>query len=233
MDTQATIETTPSVQTRVKPTNEERWIEGGQRIILHGISWETYEHLLNDIGESHAAHFAYDQGELEIMVPSERHEKPNRRLALLVEVLAEELNIDIEPLGSTTLKREDLKKGLEPDSCFYVQNEARIRGKEKLDFTVDPPPDLIIEIDETSSSLNKFPIYAKLGTLEVWRYKNHQVKFFILTEGQYVEIENSIAFPVLTSSRTSQFLAERLTLPSTAWLRHVRQWIREACSAEK
>jgi Uma2 family endonuclease len=185
------------------------------------------------VGESHAAHFAYDQGELEIIVPTERHERPNRRLALLVEVLAEGLNIDLHRLGSTTLKREDLQKGLEPDSCFYIQNEARIRGKEKLDFTVDPAPDLIIEIDETSSSLNKFPIYAKLGTLEVWRYKNKQVKFFVLTDDQYVEVENSIAFPVLTSSIATQFLAESITLPSTAWLRRVRQWVRETRSGEK
>lgn len=228
MGTQTTIETTPLVQPPDVSQDEERWYEGGQRIILHGISWETYEHLLNDIGESHAAHFAYDQGALEIMVPTERHERPSRILAVLVDVLAEELNIDLHRLGSTTLKREDLQKGLEPDSGFYIRNEARIRGKEKLDFTVDPPPDLIIEIDETSSSLNKFPIYAKLGTLELWRYKNNQVQFFVLTNGQYVEVENSIAFPVLTNSLATQFLAESLTSPSTAWLRRVRQWVREA-----
>ncbi|MBM4257319.1 MAG: Uma2 family endonuclease [Deltaproteobacteria bacterium] len=233
MNTQTTVETTPSVQPLETPTGEECWIEDGQRIILYGISWETYEHLLEDMGDSHAAHFAYDQGALEIMVPTERHERPNRTLALLVEVVAEELNIDIVGLGSTTFKRKDLQKGLEPDSCFYIQNEALVRGKKKLDFTVDPPPDLIIEVDETSSSLNKFPIYARLGTLEVWRYKNNQVKFFALTNGQYAEVENSIAFPLLTSTMTTQFLAESLTSPSTAWLRRVRQWIREARGAEK
>ena len=82
MDMQPTIETTPSVQPPEASTSKERWFGGGQRIILHGISWETYEHLLNDRGESHAVHFAYDQGALEIMVPSERHEGPNRTLAL-------------------------------------------------------------------------------------------------------------------------------------------------------
>ena len=117
---QPTIETTPSVQSPEVSTGEECWFEGGQRIILRGISWETYEHLLDDMGDSHAAHFAYDQGKLEIMVPSERHEKPNRTLALLVDVLAEELNIDLQRLGSTTFKRKDLQKGLEPDSCFYI-----------------------------------------------------------------------------------------------------------------
>lgn len=233
MGTQTTIETTLPVQLPEAPTREERWVEGNHRIILHGISWETYEHLLNDMGDSHAAHFAYDQGELEIMVPTERHEKPNRTLALLVEVLAEELNIDLQRLGSTTLKREDLQKGLEPDSCFYIQNETQIRGKEKLDFTIDPAPDLIIEIDETSSSLNKFPIYAKLGTLELWRYKNNQVKFFVLTNDHYVEVENSLAFPLLMSAMATQFITESAVLTSTVWLRRVRQWVRESREGEK
>jgi len=230
---QTPSETIPPVQPPEPPSGGGPPFDGGHRIILHGISWETYERLLDDMGDSHAAHFAYDQGELEIMVPSEEHEEPNRALATLIEVLAEELNIDLRRLGSTTLKRKDLHKGLEPDSCFYIQSEAQIRGKKKLDLTVDPAPDLIIEIDETSSSLNKFPIYAKLGTLELWRYKNNQVKFFVLTDGQYVEVENSIAFPVLTSSIATQFLAESTTLPSTAWLRRVRQWIRDARGVEK
>jgi Uma2 family endonuclease len=233
MNTQTTIETTPSAQPPVAPTEKERWFEGGQRVILYGISWETYERLLDDIGDSHAAHFAYDQGALEIMVPSEIHEKPNRTLALLVEVLAEELNIDLQRFGSTTFKRDDLHKGFEPDSSFYIQNEARVRGKEKLDLTVDPAPDLIIEVDVTSPSLNKFPIYAKLGIPELWRDKNNRIQIFSLRNGEYVEVENSIAFPLLTSGIATQFLAESVTLPSTAWLRRVRQWVRETRSVKK
>ena len=101
------------------------------------------------------------------MVLSTKHERPNRTLALLVEILAEELNMDVQRLGSTTFTREDLDKGFEPDSCFYIQNEARVRGKEEIDLAVDPPPDLVIEIDITSPSLNKFPIYARIGVPEV------------------------------------------------------------------
>jgi Uma2 family endonuclease len=201
---------------------------GEPRIILHGISWATYERLLDDIGESHAAHFAYDQGELEIMVPSERHEEPNRTLAVLVEVLAEELNIDLRRLGSTTFKREDLQKGFEPDSCFYIQREAQIRGKEKLDLTVDPPPDLIIEIDISSPSLNKFPIYAKLGIPELWRYDGERVQILRLANDQYEEVTNSIAFPVLTNALATQFLNESAVTTSTSWLRRVRQWVRKS-----
>ncbi len=233
MDIQTPSGTIPPVQPPEPPSGDPPRFDSGTRIILHGISWETYERLLDEMDDSHAAHFAYDQGELEIMVPSEEHEESNRTLATLIEVLAEELNINLRRLGSTTFKRDDLHKGFEPDSCFYIHNEVRIRGKKRLDLTVDPPPDLIIEIDVTSPSLNKFPIYAKLGIPELWRDKNNRVQIFALQNGEYLEVENSLAFPVLTSAMATQFLAESTTLVSTSWLRRVRQWVREVRSAEK
>jgi Uma2 family endonuclease len=198
-----------------------------QRLILRGVSWATYQRLLEDFKDSHAAHFAYDRGVLEIMVLSTKHERPNRTLALLVEVLAEELNMDVQRLGSTTCTREDLDKGFEPDSCFYIQNEARVRGKEEIDLAVDPPPDLVIEIDITSPSLNKFPIYARIGVPEVWRYDGRQVEMFALVTGEYVRIEQSTVFPFLSSALATQFLGESMKLRSTAWLRRVRTWVRD------
>jgi Uma2 family endonuclease len=201
--------------------------EPSQRLILHGVSWATYQRLLDDFKDSHAAHFAYDQGVLEIMVLSTKHERPNRTLALLVEVLAEELNMDVQRLGSTTFTREDLDKGFEPDSCFYIQNEARVRGKEEIDLAVDPPPDLVIEIDITSPSLNKFPIYAQIGVPEVWRYDGRQVQMFALANGQYANIEQSVVFPPLSNAIATEFLEESTKLQSTAWLRQVREWVRD------
>ncbi|MGE0681402.1 MAG: Uma2 family endonuclease [Candidatus Binatia bacterium] len=201
--------------------------EPSQRLILHGVSWATYQRLLDDFKDSHAAHFAYDRGVLEIMVLSTKHERPNRTLALLVEVLAEELNMDVQRLGSTTFTREDLDKGFEPDSCFYIQNEARVRGKEEIDLAVDPPPDLVIEIDITSPSLNKLPIYAQIGVPEVWRYDGRQVQMFTLANGQYANIEQSAIFPPLSSTVATQFLEESIKLQSTAWLRRVREWVRD------
>jgi Uma2 family endonuclease len=197
-----------------------------QRLILHGVSWATYRRLLDDFKDSHAAHFAYDRGVLEIMVLSTKHERPNRTLALLVEILAEELNMDVQRLGSTTFTREDLAQGFEPDSCFYVQNEARVRGKEEIDLAVDPPPDLVIEIDITSPSLNKFPIYAQIGVPEVWRYDGRQVQMFTLANRQYTTIGHSPIFPPLSSAVATQFLEESTRLRSTTWLRRVREWAR-------
>lgn len=200
--------------------------EPGYRFILHGVSWATYQRLLDDFKDSHAAHFAYDRGALEIMVLSTKHERPNRTLALLVEVLAEELNMDVQRLGSTTFTREDLDKGFEPDSCFYIQNEARVRGKDEIDLAVDPPPDLVIEIDITSPSLNKFPIYAQIGVPEVWRYDGRQLQMSTLANGEYIHIDQSTAFPLLSSVVATQFLEESTKLRSTTWLRHVREWAR-------
>lgn len=139
----------------------------GQTVILRGVGWETYESLLADHKDRSAPRFAYDCGELEIVSPSPEHEKLNRGLALLMEVVAEEFGGDVYALGSTTLRREDLERGFEPDSCFYIQNEERIRSKDRIDLEVDPPPDLVIEIDITSPSLDKNSIYARRGVPEI------------------------------------------------------------------
>ena len=202
--------------------------EAGQRVILHGISWETYEQLLSDFQDSHAAHFTYDRGALEIMVLSFKHETVNRTLAQLVSVIAEEMQVDIINAGSTTFKRRDLARGFEPDSCFYIQNEGRISGKAEIDLDTDPPPDLIIEIDITNPSLNKFPVYAHLGVPEVWRYDGTRVTFFILAGEDYETTEESQALPVLTSSVVTDFLEASTQLKSTVWSRRLRDWARQA-----
>lgn len=201
--------------------------ETGQRMILRGVSWATYERLLADFEDSHAVHFAYDREVLEIMVLSTKHEEPNRTLSLLVDLVAGELDIDVRRLGSTTFTRADLSKGFEPDSCFYVQNVERVRGKEAIDLTIDPPPDLVIDIDITSPSLNKFPIYAAVGVPEVWRYDGSRVQIFRLEGGQYEEVEQSIALPALTGTLATQFLKESEDLKSSVWIRRVQEWARQ------
>jgi Uma2 family endonuclease len=198
-----------------------------QKVILKGVSWETYERLLAEHEGESGTRFTYDGGILEILVPSARHEKPNRTLASLVEVLAEEMAFNIESLGSTTLKRPDLLKGFEPDSCFYIQHAEAIRDNEEIDLTVDPPPDLVIEIDITSPSLDKFPLYAAVGVPEVWRYDGAHVTMYRLTGERYIEVTHSVVFPLLTTEHATSFLEERKQVPSTVWLRAVRAWTRE------
>lgn len=200
-----------------------------QRTVLR-VGWETYERILADHANRSLPRFTYDRGLLEIMSPGTLHERTNRSLATLVEVVAEELGIDILNVGSMTFKREDLQRGFESDSCFYIGNEARVREREQIDLAVDPPPDLVIEIDVTSPSLPRLPIYAAMGVPEIWRYEADGARVVVLVLGAdaYEEAAKSGALPLLTGEVLSRFVAESRALPRTAWLRAVRGWVRAA-----
>src|SRR5215203_2515146 len=204
-----------------------------QRVLLRNISWETYERLLDERGDSSSPRFAYDRGELEIMVVSGRHEKPNRLISLLVEVVAEEMDLDLVNLGSTTFRREDLQRGFEPDSCFYVQNEERIRGRVEIDPDVDPPPDLVIEVDITSPSLDRFPIYANFGVPEVWRYDGERIVVYELRDAEYVEVANSLCMPWFTSEILTRLVEQGLTMRRRSWTRKVREWAQSNKETER
>ncbi|MBD6617031.1 Uma2 family endonuclease [Komarekiella sp. 'clone 1'] len=198
-----------------------------QRTVLHNISWETFEALLRDTGEDRGSRFAYDCGTLEIMTPLFEHENPKSNFGNFIIALAEELGIEVRSAGSTTLKRKISKRGIEPDTCYYIHNELAIRGRETLDLENDPPPDLAIEIDITSSSVNKFGIYAALGVTELWRYDGQDLKFYQLIEGQYVECKFSIAFPLVSVSEISRFIEQSKSMGEIALLKTFRAWVRE------
>lgn len=201
-------------------------VSPAEKIILHDVSWETYEQLLMNYNERQSPRFAYDDGTLEIMILSAKHEEPSRTLASLIEILAEEFGINVRCLGSTTFRRKKLKKGFAPDSCFYIQHAGRIKGKEEIDLKVDPPPDLTIEIDITSPSLNRFPIYAAIGIPEIWRYDGARVIFYRLSGDTYAEVEQSAALPHINSQTVTQFITESRMLERLDWLRRVRAWAR-------
>jgi Uma2 family endonuclease len=193
-----------------------------QRVMLHNVSWETYARLVDERGDRRVPRFAYDRGELEIMSPSTEHESVAYFLGLLVALFAGVTGVNVYGVGSTTFKREDLERGFEPDSCFYVQNEERIRGKSRIDLDVDPPPDLVIEVDITSPPLAKFPIYARIGVREIWRHDGERVSIFVLRGGEYAEIVESTMLPPISGPVLSRFVEESKTLGSAAWTRGVR-----------
>ncbi|MBG1271905.1 Uma2 family endonuclease [Nostoc sp. WHI] len=197
-----------------------------QRTVLHNISWETFEALLKDTGEDRGSRFAYDCGVLEIMTPLFEHENPKIQFDRFIFALAVELKIKIRSAGSTTLKRQPITKGIEPDSCYYIQNEPLIRGKQELDLRIDPAPDLAVEIDITSSSINKFNIYAALGVGELWRYNGEVLKFYQLVESQYVEIKFSIAFPLISVSDMNRFIQQSKTMDEIDLVQSFIAWVR-------
>jgi Uma2 family endonuclease len=199
-----------------------------QRIVLHDIAWETYERLLTDHVDRSVPHFTYDHGELEIVTPSIDDERDNRTLDLLVEIVASEWSIDVVNVGSTTFKRRDLEQGFEPDTGFYIQHEEDVRGKAEIDLLVDPPPDLIIEVEVTQSAIPKLPLYARMGTPEVWRLHDDRVTILRLAESGYRETPTSEALSPLTSAIVTDFLQSSRALRRTAWMRQLREWARGA-----
>ncbi|MDQ3665972.1 MAG: Uma2 family endonuclease [Acidobacteriota bacterium] len=197
-----------------------------ERFVLRNVTWETYEQLLKNYASFSAPRFTYDQGDLEIMSPSIPHETASRLLSLLVSIICEEREIDVRDLGSTTHKRADLLKGVEPDGCFYIQNVEAITGVEDLDLTIHPPADLVIEADISHPSVQRFPIYAALGVPEIWQFRNGEVRFFGLLGGQYALLTNSSALPGIPSAVVTRFVNEAGAIKRPQWLREVREWIR-------
>ena len=198
-----------------------------QKVILRNVSWETYERLLGERGDDSVPRFTFDQGNLEVISPSREHEEYKYALARIVDVVAEELGINERGLGSTTFKREDVGRGFEPDACFYIESVARLRGRRELDLLVDPPPDLIIEIDVTTDSMKKLGIYAALGVPEVWRYDGTVLTILALEGGCYVERDASPALPILTPAVLMELIGEHASLDSIPWIRKLRKWVRE------
>jgi Uma2 family endonuclease len=197
------------------------------RVVLHNVSWETYERLLAEHSNCSSPRFTFDHGELEIVTLSAEHERADQRIADLAKALADAMDLEIEALGSTTFKRQELERGFEPDSCFYVQNFERVRGKDRIDLAVDPPPDLVVEVDITSPSISKLPMFAEFGVPEVWRFDGERLSMLRLRRGTYEEVGTSEVFPGVSAQSISQFIVQGKALGGTGWLRLARAWAQE------
>ncbi len=198
-----------------------------QRIILHDVTWETYEQLLTNFLDRRSPRFAYDRGVLEIVSPTPKHEEDNLALAAVVAAVAEEVGFDYRPVGSTTFRRKVLKQGFEADSSFYILNQRFARDLAEIDPEIDPPPDLVIEVDVSHSSLNKLPIYAGLGVPELWRCRRDRVAILVLDDGVYREVPESRVLPRLTDEVLTRFLLRSREQRRLAWVQEVRVWARE------
>lgn len=197
-------------------------------MVLNNVSWHTYESLLKDHESSSTPRFTYDEGTLIIMSPLRFHESTNRVVAYLVEIILDEWRVDCDNIGSLTLKSPGQKKGLEPDTCFYIKNVSALDDKDTPDLEQgDPPPDLVIEIDGTSLSAAKMPIYAAFGVPEVWRIRKTSVEMFLLQDGEYVTASESSSLPKLTPGVLGELLAQSESLTRFAWADTVREWARK------
>ncbi|QLE56685.1 Uma2 family endonuclease [Nostoc sp. TCL26-01] len=201
-------------------------LTNSQRVLLPNITWQTFETILAEMGDDRAVRLAYDQGMLEIMTPLMPHEHNNRLLEHLIFALAEVLNLNLKSIGSTTCKRADLLRGVEPDSAFYIQNELVMRQKQQIDLTQDPPPDLVIEVDYTGASVDRFPIYQALGVPEVWRYDEPIMQIYQLRGGVYIPCDVSPTFANLPlATELPWFLEQSLKIGEVSMVRLFRDWV--------
>ena len=194
------------------------------RVLLRGVSRETYERLLDEHDESAGPRFTYDDGYLEIIKLSLEHEDPNRVLASLVELVLCEWDVDFLSAVSNTFKSAKLKKGFEPDTSFYIENAEAIRGKKWLDLAVDPPPDLVIEVEVTEPLLPRLPIFASIRVPEIWCYDSETVHILRFESGDYREVQRSAALSPLTADVITDFLRRSSRAKRPAWMGTVREW---------
>jgi Uma2 family endonuclease len=179
----------------------------GSTLVLSEVSWEEYQELLDSVGEAKGLRISYDEGTMQIMTLSAVHEGYQFLIHNLVSLLSIRLRIKVLCFGSATMRKPIKLKGVEPDLCYYVQTAAAIGARTDLDFSVDPPPDIVVEVDLQHQSLSKFPIYAALAVPEIWRYNGKSMSIYYLTSEGYVAAPSSRALPVLTSDVLSEFLA--------------------------
>lgn len=200
-------------------------VKPGQQMLLKDVSWQQLENILAEMGERRAARISYSHGWLEIMVPLTEHEKDKEIFGELVRVLLDKLKIDFEPFGSTTLKNERMRQAVEPDTSFYIQNQAAVIGKNRIDLTVDPPPDLAIEIDITSRT--RFENYQLLGVPELWRYTQQGLEINLLQAGKYIKSQSSPNFPgIPIIELVNDYVQQCLTIGRSQAMRNFKTWVK-------
>lgn len=193
-----------------------------EKHIYYGVSWDTYLQLLEELGDERSVRLTFNCGALEIMSSSRLHEQITRLIDMVVTLLTFELGVNVDNCGAMTLRIASAQRGGEPDSCFYVANEAAVRGVDEIDLQIHPPPDIVLEVDITHPSLDKFGLYLAAGIPEVWRYDGEQMSFHTLTSGRDEDAQHSLSFPHLTAAMLERYLAIGRGQGSTAMLQKVK-----------
>jgi Uma2 family endonuclease len=208
---------------------KELTVPPGNKVLLTNVKWANFEDILEDLGEERATRIAYENLTLEIMTPLPEQERSKEVISDLLKALLEELEREFITLGSTTFKNELMTAGIEPDNCFYIEHEAAVRNKERLDFSVEPPPDLVLEIDVTSRTHPS--IYEALGVPELWRFEKGKLKIYVLENGKYVEWDKSKIFPDLPLIEAIPEYRDRVkTDGRNKTMKAFRTWVKEQIS---
>jgi len=203
--------------------------EPDSRILISRVDWDKYEGTLALWGDHPFLRFTYDRGRLEIMSPSPEHEESAKRLDLIITLVASGLRVPCRSLGTTTWRKEAVKRGLEADASFYLANFPRVRGKKTLDLSVDPPPDLAVEVEVSRSALDRMDVYAALGVPEVWRFDGESLSVWQLqADGTYSAVTTSPSFPYLPLEDVVRWahLAESME-DQSEWIAEFQTWVHD------
>ncbi len=198
----------------------------GSMITIPDVSWEQFEAILAELGSGRSIRIAYSRGTLEIISPLPAHERPHRIIGYIVTTLLDAQERDWEDFGSTTFKQQQKAAGLEPDTCFYIQNAAQVRNCMRMDLAVYPPPDLAIEADITSKTT--LEAYYALQVPEVWVYDSGKLTTKVFQDSNYIESATSLTFPNLPIAELIPKLFQQAFADgSSQMLRHLRKQITE------
>ena len=205
----------------------KRWeIPPGHQALIKNVSWSELEQILEELGETRSSRISYSNGNLEIMTPLPEHEYSKVLISDFVRIILEELEQEYWNLGATTFKSEKMAQAVEADECFYIQNEAIVRGKKRIDLNLRPPPDLVIEIDITNRT--RFNNYQLLGVPELWRYDGSKLEINVLKSGKYVLSDESLQFPRFPIKQViPEYLEVGKTQGKVATMNQFRSWVRE------
>ncbi len=195
------------------------------RTVLDGITWQTYKTILAETGDSRNTKIAYSNGALEIMTPLMLHENSNRLIEAFIGVLCEELDLEMKSTGSLTLTRDDIGRGGEPDSSYYIQNESLVRSKKQIDLAIDPPPDLVLEVEYSKPKVNKFEIYPSIGVPEFWRFNGGILQVYVLQNRKYSEVEFSPTFGSIPIKEIPNFIQQTKIDGEATTIRNFRNWV--------
>lgn len=198
-----------------------------QHIVLSNVDWDTYILFSDRIGERNIR-CNYNGVNLELMTISPEHERAKHLFPLLLSVLDEEMDIGVVGFGSMTCRREESESGFEPDECYWIAHESQVRGRNQIDLTRDPPPDLVVEVEFSRSFVDRLAIASRLGVPEIWRWDGQALRVMVLgQDGQYTESASSPAFPFLPVGELPRFLQQGVTQRDGQWVRSFRAWVRE------
>ncbi len=198
-----------------------------QHVVLYGLRWQDYIQIGNILCDRPALRLTFDGGTLEIMVTSSEHEIYKTRLGGLIEIMAEEFHLRIEPRGNMTFQREDLEKGLEGDNCWWIEHEEQVRGKLTWNPAVDPPPDLLLEIEVSRKALARMPIYAAIKVPQVWCFDGQSIRVYLLQlDGNYLQANESPTFPGIPLAEIARFVQPRKDKDYLTVLREFRAWVK-------